>query len=648
MTRQDEEETLLIPSKVRARRRQGPLSHTDHDHTQASGIPEAPQQEDAGYTVRRKTVLGLDGMGAQALQEEGQTQDQDVLLRRYRMMGKRDQGGFGTVAACWDTRLQRPVAIKGLVLGKEGSASTITDALAEARTASKLTHPNIVAVHDFEVEGPYAYLVMEYIDGLNMAKLLKRVDGGVLTFDETAYLVSAIGGALAYAHEERVLHLDIKPTNILIDRHGVAKLCDFGMARLASAAGYGDARGGTVGYMPPEQILGDMVDERSDVFSLAVVAWQALFGYSPFAADTAEQSLALIEKGPVAPSTLDPSLAGPVEDALLTALSANASWRMPSVQQLVSELVPALGDPERGRASLEDLVSQKEEDQQVDSQDWEGERLPLSIVYPWLPGAFARVLAAGATLTVLWRLLPAAASAQLLHGSLAALPLPLLAVAASALTALWPPLGSLVVTGALCATCVALSVDPLTPVIVIFAGIVCLGWWLICGIRSWLSTPTLLLPFCMGAPIAGAPLAGYAFGAPHAMMSACVSWLAGSLWPGIVAAGCVVDQELPAMLIPLLRPASLFALVGCMAAAGLCATLTRSGTSTTRSVAGQLLCCSILVFTQLTAGRMENGGIWPQPSWASTGVALLLCVSVCVASVLYGPRDPRAESEVGA
>ena len=209
---------------------------------------------------------------------------EETLLGRYRVLARRGAGGFGTVCTCWDTRLQRRVAIKRIPLlateDADGiSASTADEALAEARTACLLAHPNIVTVYDFEADGTYAYLVMEYVDGLNLAELLARVEDGVLTHDECAHVLRSVAAALTYAHENGVLHLDIKPTNIMIDRQGTVKLADFGMATLASAAGYGGARGGTVGDMPPEQIERDLGDERADIFSLAVVVWQALTGW---------------------------------------------------------------------------------------------------------------------------------------------------------------------------------------------------------------------------------------------------------------------------------------------------------------------------------------------------------------------------------
>jgi serine/threonine-protein kinase len=217
-----------------------------------------------------------------------------MILRRFRIMGSCGTGGFGTVLACWDTRLQRRVAIKRMRLAPEVSpssqdsmpatqafASTVSEALSEARTASRLEHPGIVAVHDFAVEDGIAYLVMEYVDGLTLSEFLSRVEGGTLTHDEVAYLVAQLGDAVAFAHREGVLHLDIKPSNIMLTHDGGVKLCDFGMATLSSAAGYADARGGTVGYMPPEQVEGALVDERTDIFALAVVIYQTLTGINP-------------------------------------------------------------------------------------------------------------------------------------------------------------------------------------------------------------------------------------------------------------------------------------------------------------------------------------------------------------------------------
>lgn len=204
--------------------------------------------------------------------------EQALLLGRYRVVETRGTGGFGSVQVCWDTRLERRVAIKCMPLATAPgmSASTLAEALDEARITSRLTHPNIITVHDFEVRGTMAYLIMEYVNGLTLAELLARVENGVLTYDECAHLLSSLAAALDFAHANDVLHLDIKPSNVFIDSSGAVKLGDFGMASLASVAGWEGARGGTVGYMPPEQLAGELVDERTDVFALGVVCYQAL------------------------------------------------------------------------------------------------------------------------------------------------------------------------------------------------------------------------------------------------------------------------------------------------------------------------------------------------------------------------------------
>ena len=155
-------------------------------------------------------------------------------------------GGFGSVEVCLDARLQRRVAIKRIPLAapfEVASNDARADALAEARTASLLQHPNIVTVIDFTYDSAYAYLVMEYVDGMSLEEFLATVDGNSLTYDECACIADALAQALSYAHENGVLHLDIKPANVLIDRSGHVKLADFGMATLTSAAGFGGARG---------------------------------------------------------------------------------------------------------------------------------------------------------------------------------------------------------------------------------------------------------------------------------------------------------------------------------------------------------------------------------------------------------------------
>ena len=294
------------------------------------------------------------------------------LLKRYRPLETRATGGFGSVEVCLDSRLQRRVAIKRIPLATECgrvSASATASALAEARTASMLQHPNIVQVIDFTYDDAYAYLVMEYVDGMSLEEFLRQVDGGSLTYDEAATIADALVQALSYAHENGVLHLDIKPANVLIDRSGHVKLADFGMATLASAAGFGGARGGTIGYMPPEQLNGLEVDERTDIFALACVLYEGLCATSPFRAGTPADSLKKIEAGVLYPGDLLPDIPQPAERALLTALSPDADERMVSVGGFGELFLARLGNAREGRKSLARIIARLTSDEEDPDAD---------------------------------------------------------------------------------------------------------------------------------------------------------------------------------------------------------------------------------------------------------------------------------------
>lgn len=289
-----------------------------------------------------------------------------ALLKRYRPLQTRASGGFGSVEICLDGRLQRRVAIKRMPLASpynRTSTETTATALAEARTASMLQHPNIVQVIDFSYDSAYAYLVMEYVDGMSLEEFLAQVEGNSLTYDEAACIADALVQALSFAHENGVLHLDIKPANVLIDRSGHVKLADFGMATLTSAAGFGGARGGTVGYMPPEQLNGEVVDERSDVFSLAAVLYESLCASAPFRAGAPADSLKKIAKGVLYPSDLLPDIPESAEDALLRALSPDPKDRMDGTAEFGELFLGELGNPREGRRSLARIIARLTSDE---------------------------------------------------------------------------------------------------------------------------------------------------------------------------------------------------------------------------------------------------------------------------------------------
>ena len=569
--------------------------------------------------------------------------NEQLLLGRYRVMSSCGTGGFGTVLTCWDTRLQRRVAIKRMPLAirgvYSGGAATMSEALAEARTSSMLAHPNIVTMFDFENDHDYAYLVMEYVDGMTLTELLSRVEGGTLTADECAYMVRSLCDALAFAHENGVLHLDIKPSNIMFDRSGAVKLCDFGMATLASATGYGDARGGTIGYMPPEQIEGGLVDERSDVFALAVVAWYALTGDNPFAAGTAEESLAKIERGARRkPSKANPSLAGMAEEVLLQSVSASPSGRLPSVDAFSNELVFGLGDADEGASSIRGLLEQTTDDEGDGMAERDLRALPVAYRYPWLSGCVARMGAAAGSVLVAYQALPFALGdgpqTTLMGCALVA-----------ACAAAWTPLGSMLAMAA-CVCALANGAQGATEVLIPTAlGAATLAWWIAIGRSERLAATALLAPAVLVCPGAGAGLAAMALTPLRAAFTAVLAYLFALLFRACLASGFAAGPVAQDLLGQLVTTGTWVAIAGVAAAAGAAGAIDRWRGTVASGIAGQILGLVVLVAAQVVAVRVENGGIWAAPKWSAVAIEVLLTVLLCLATHLRGPRGEGKEVE---
>lgn len=358
-----------------------------------------------------------------------------LILDRYQPVEQAGSGGFGTVVKAWDTRIQRWVAIKTIQLSEHEAARANPDALNdpyaltppweqfpadpsfldavdarherearglsaaslqedslsvspsvepvrhlanlpgldEARTAAMLQDPNIVQVYDFEVQDSVAYLIMEYVDGISLSKLLRDFDDK-LTLNQIAAVFASVAHALAVAHSHSVLHLDIKPDNVLIDKKGCVKVTDFGLATLADSHGTGFAGGGTIGYMPPEQIDQQPLDERCDEWALASVAYEMLSGENPFRVrQLAKARVAIEESELVLPSLCWDDLDAQADDALFMALDPCRDERFESVEDFADEFLPLLGDPESGQEELSQLVNYHdlEEEEAEDDQPQE-------------------------------------------------------------------------------------------------------------------------------------------------------------------------------------------------------------------------------------------------------------------------------------
>lgn len=245
------------------------------------------------------------------------------LLGPYRIDRELGRGGAAIVYLAYHQRLERPVALKVLYEHLQNDAGFAERFLFEARAAARLNHPNIVAIHDAGQIDGVDYIAMEYVEGESVAEILRRV-AGPLPLDFTLSVINQVAVALDYAHQRGVVHRDIKPSNILVRANGHALLTDFGIARAASltTATLTGAILGTPEYMSPEQAENRLLDGRSDVYSLAIVADTMLTGRPPFHAETPQATLYAQVHQPLP----DPRLANPaLAPTLVTVLQAGAA-----------------------------------------------------------------------------------------------------------------------------------------------------------------------------------------------------------------------------------------------------------------------------------------------------------------------------------
>jgi eukaryotic-like serine/threonine-protein kinase len=207
---------------------------------------------------------------------------------RYVLRRQIGQGGMGAVWLADDQVLGRVVAVKRVGQFHDGTSPDLMRAQREAKLAAKLNHPHVVAVFDFVSEQDEQWLVMEHVDGADLAVLAEHADG--LLPDEAAALLAQVAEALAAAHAAGIVHRDVKPSNVLVTHDGTAKLADFGIARARDSTMTASGRvSGSPAYLAPEVASGHPATEASDVWSLGATLYQALTGRPPY--DTSDSVL---------------------------------------------------------------------------------------------------------------------------------------------------------------------------------------------------------------------------------------------------------------------------------------------------------------------------------------------------------------------
>ena len=265
-----------------------------------------------------------------------------VLAGRYRIIGLAGRGGMGEVYRADDLRLGQPVALKFLPERLENDESRLRRFFAEVRIARKVSHPNVCRVHDVsDLDGQH-FLTMEFVDGEDLATLLRRI--GRLPEDRAIQIARQLCAGLAAAHQQGVLHRDLKPANVMIDGEGRVRITDFSLAAMAKEVEGSEILAGTPGYMAPEQLDGKEVTPRSDIYALGLVLYELFTGKGAFRATTrAEMTRLQKESTPANPTSHIPDLDPAVEGVILRCLERDPDDR-PASALSVAAALPG-GDP---------------------------------------------------------------------------------------------------------------------------------------------------------------------------------------------------------------------------------------------------------------------------------------------------------------
>jgi serine/threonine protein kinase len=307
--------------------------------TRVSTWPSPKQSNSSSSGIRSTPSRPASSSG---LSTEGRFLPGTQLSGRYRIVALLGKGGMGEVYRADDLTLGQPVALKFLPESVARDATALERFKNEVRSARRVSNPNVCRVYDVGEANGQTFLSMEYVDGEDLASLLRRI--GRLPGDKALEIGRQLCAGLAAAHREGVLHRDLKPANIMLDGRGRAVMTDFGLASLAGQVEGYDVRSGTPAYMAPEQLAGKEVTAQSDIYSLGLVLYEIFTGKRAFDADSLAALVKQRAEKPISsPSTWVKDLDPAVERVIMRCLDADPAQR-PSSALAVAAALPG-GDP---------------------------------------------------------------------------------------------------------------------------------------------------------------------------------------------------------------------------------------------------------------------------------------------------------------
>ncbi len=284
----------------------------------------------------------------------------DMLDERYEITGKIGQGGMSYIYRALDTKLGREVAVKVLKEDLSADEEFIERFKNEARSAAKLTHPNIVAVYDIVDHDDTHYIAMELVEGISLKNYIAKK--GVLSNKETISIAMQAASGISEAHKNGIIHRDIKPQNIMISKDGKIKVADFGIALAATE----DAEGnhlviGSAHYIAPEQARTGQTDARSDIYSLGISMYEMITGMLPFnGEDTVSIVVSHIQNVLIPPSVYNHDIYPALNDIIIKAAKKDPEERYQTADELIEDLKRAVNEPSGHFVKLYDSVTSSE------------------------------------------------------------------------------------------------------------------------------------------------------------------------------------------------------------------------------------------------------------------------------------------------